>query len=619
MTSRTVCVLAIAPMLALGGCEQRPGSGAGVPRKVERKATRGPSPASVSSAKRHGDPPAVKPKSDVELLRIDRPGRRVGKVGGELRLVTPSDPRTFNPLRINDVHTSAMLDRTVYSALVDYDRESYRIEPSLAQLWERSEDGLTWTFQLRPGVRWSDGTPLTARDVTFSFWATMDPKLRSSDADVLRDSTGALPEVTANDAGEVVFTLKGAHGLFLQALSSVHMLPAARWEASWKAGTLGAALSTATPVDQVVSTGPFRIKAYAPGDRLVLERNPHSFLANVKGGRLPYLDRLVWRIASDYDQATRMFEAGEIDVYDQVRATDYDRLKAGEAAGGHTVIDLGPSQRTTFLAFNLIPGKSPAWAQQRDFRRAVAHCIDRDGLVAQVLRGRGRPQTTMVTQADRAWVYAPAAVPEFSPATARRMLRAAGLRDRNGDGVLEDASGSKVAFEIATNAEDSVRVQAAARVAEDLRRVGIGAEVRPVPFKALVSRLTDSGDWQAIVLGFGGNVPPDPALWKNVYRSSGGLHVWNPRQKAPATSWEKRIDELVGALTGTPDFLLRKKAHDEILDLLADQQPLVFLYSPDLFVAARTTVANLRPSPLRPHGIWNVEELFLESAPTARR
>ena len=89
-------------------------------------------------------------------------------------------------------------------------------------------------------------------------------------------------------------------------------------------------------------------------------------------------------------------------------------------------------------------------------------------------------------------------------------------------------------------------MQAAARVAEDLRRVGIGAEVRPVPFKALVSRPTDTGDWHAIVLGFGGNVPPDPALWKNVYRSSGGLHVWNPRQKAPTTPWEKRMDELVG-------------------------------------------------------------------------
>jgi peptide/nickel transport system substrate-binding protein len=505
-----------------------------------------------------------------------------------------------------------MLARTVYSALVDYDRESFKIEPSLARLWGRSEDGRTWTFQLRTGVRWSDGTPLTARDVTFSFWAAMDPKLRSSDAEVLRDATGALPEVTANEAGEVVFTLKGDHGLFLQAVSSVHVLPAARWEATWKAGRLGGALGPDTPEDQIVSTGPFLVKSYVPGERLVLERNPYSYLADVKGGALPYLDRIVWRIAKDYDDAIRLFEAGEVDVYDQVRATDFDRLKAGEAAGGYTVVDLGPSHRTTFLAFNLTPGKAPAWAAKKDFRRAVAHAIDREGLVAQVLRGKGRPQTTMVTQANRAWMHAPAAIPSFDPSQARRLLRAAGLRDRNGDGVLQTEAGAKIAFEISTNAEDSVRVQAAARVAEDLRRVGIGAEVRPVTFKTLVSRLTDTGDWQAIVLGFGGNVPPDPALWKNVYGSSGGLHVWNPRQKTAATPWEGRIDELVRALTATPDFILRKQAHDEILDLLAEQQPMVFLYSPDLYVAARTAVANFRPSPLRPHGIWNVEELFLD-------
>ena len=162
-------------------------------------------------------------------------------------------------------------------------------------------------------------------------------------------------------------------------------------------------------------------------------------------------------------------------------------------------------------------------------------------------------------------------------------------------------------------------MRAAARVAEDLRRVGIGAEVRPVPFRTLVSRLTDQGDWQAIVLGFGGNVPPDPSQWKNVYRSSGGLHVWNPRQKAPATAWERRMDALVGTLSGTPDFLLRKQAHDEILDLLAEEQPLIFLYSPDLYVVARTDLANFRPSSLRPHGIWNVVELFKDSPKTARR
>jgi len=167
-------------------------------------------------------------------------------------------------------------------------------------------------------------------------------------------------------------------------------------------------------------------------------------------------------------------------------------------------------------------------------------------------------------------------------------------------------------------------VATAAAVAADLRRVGMGAEVRPVPFPALVARLTardGAAPWQAVLLGFGGNVPPDAALWGSVYRSSGSLHVWSPRQARPATAWEARIDALAASLSGAADFLVRKKAHDEILDILADQQPLIHLYTPDLFVAARAAVANFRPSPLRPHATWNAEELFLDpgAAATAAR
>jgi len=569
------------------------------------------------------DPPFAPQQPDRPVI-VDRPGREAGHYGGELALAAPADPKTFNPLLINDVHGAAMLQGSVYVPLVGYDRESFKVEPLLAHTWERAEDGRRWTFHLRPGLRWSDGSPLTSADVVFTFSAAMDASLNAPDRELLTDTSGALPEVQAKDDLTVVFTLQGVHVLFLEAVASIHLLPRHRWEGAWKEGRLAKVLGPGTPPDQIVSCGPFRVRRYVPGDRLELGRNPYSPFVDAKGNRLPYLDRIVWRIVPDYDEVVRRFGAGDIDIYDQVRPTDFEQLKRGEAEGRYSVFDLGVAQRVTFLAFNLNSGartdgtpvveeKRLRWVWDRRFRRAVSHAIDRETLVKTALKGRGRPLHTIVTQANRVWKHEVHSTP-YSPETGRKLLADLGFRDRNRDGVLEDRHGTPLKFRLATTAGDSLRMQAASHIAGDLKRIGLAVEVKAMPFSELVSRLTDTYEWEAVLLGLGGNVPPDPAMWNNVYLSSGQLHVWHPRQAKPASAWEREIDQLVSEMTGTHDFLLRKAAHDKILDVLAREQPMVFLYAPDLYVAGRVRVGNLRPSPLRPHGIWNVEELFLAKA-----
>ena len=620
MARQALLVLLCAGVLL--GCERRP---RGVPGRTE-KPRRGPSPAVLSAPDR---PAAETPKLDPPFsplqpplpVVVDRPGRQTGRYGGTLSLVSASDPSTFNPRGANDGHTAAMLPGAVYAPLVRYDRESFKVEPLLARTWDRTEDGRTWTFQLREGLMWSDGSPLTAADVVFTFQAAMDPAVGSPDRDLLMDNTGDLPDVTAKSDRTVVFSLKGVHVLFPEAVASIHLLPHRRWEKAWREGRLGKVLGPDTPPDSILASGPFRVRRYVPGKLLELERNAYSALTDAKGHRLPYLDRVVWHIVADYDQAVRRFLAGEIDVYDQVRPTDFDQLKRGEAEGRYTVLHLGASHGVSFVAFNLHSGTGPdgkpvveehrlRWVWDKRFRRAVSHAIDRQALVDKALQGRGRPVRTIVTEANRAWQN-PVAETEYSPEKARSLLAEAGFTDRNRDGILEDAGGRRITFELATSAGDSLRQQAAQLVAADLRRVGIGVDVRPMPFPVLVERLTHTSDWQAVLMGLGGNVPPDPAMWNSVYLSGGRHHAWHPRQDKPATAWERQIDQHVGTLTGTHDFLLRKAAHDKILDILAEEQPMVFLYAPDVYVAGRVRVGNLRPSPLRPHGIWNIEELFL--------
>ena len=623
MLRPAVAVALLSCMVIAAGCKRRPAGSAGA---TAAPAPKGPSPALLTAADPTGGrdtavAPEFGPASLPRPRFLRRPGREAGSYGGELMLASPSAPKTFNPLRIKDVHTAAMVRGTLYAALVEYDREAYGLEPDLAQEWERSGDGRSWTFRLRAGLQWSDGTPLTARDVVFSFSAAMDEALGAGSRDLLTDSTGGLPQVESTDDRTVVFTLGGVHVLFLEAIAAVPLIPRHRWEEAWRKGQLVQALGPDTPADRIVGAGPFRVRSYAPGKRLVLERNPYSHLVDAKGKRLPYLDSVSWRILPDYDDGLRRFLAGEIDVSDQVRATDFDVLDRGEAEGGYTVFDLGASHGSTFVALNQNPGRGrdgtphveprlSGWFRDRRFRLAVSHAIDRLSLVWSVLRGRGRPLHSIVTEANRVWSH-DVDKTEYSPETARRLLAEMGLADRDADGVLEDASGTRVTFELATNVEDSLRVGAASRVADDLRRVGLGVDVKPMPFSSLVTRLTETMDWQAVLIGLGGNVPPDPAMWKSVYLSRGGLHMWHPHQAGPPTPWEREIDGLVGALTGTHDFLVRKKAHDRILDLMAKEQPLVFLYSPDLYVAGRVRVGNLRPSSLRPHGTWNLAEMFL--------
>jgi peptide/nickel transport system substrate-binding protein len=357
----------------------------------------------------------------------------------------------------------------------------------------------------------------------------------------------------------------------------------------------------------------------------VLVRNPHFWKVDKSGRRLPYLLRLVFLSVPDQNAAVLRFLAGESHLLDPVRPEDVAAVSDAQQRGGHQVTDLGPDIATNCIWFNLKPGTDAGgapyvapfkrtWFEDVRFRRAISHAMNREAMVSSVLQRQGDAQYNLVSPANQRW-HNPA-IPrfEFDPVKARALLDEMGLKDRDGDGVREDAQGRKVEFTILTNAANNTRVKLATVAKSMLADVGVAAAVQPIEFNTLVTTMRQTHRFEAILLGFTSGVPPEPSLSANVYRSAGVMHIWDPEQSAPRRPWEAEIDGLMDRAVTESDYATRKQAFDRVQQLMGEQQPVILLARERVQVAIRNSVKNVRPNILRPHVLWNPAELYLQGA-----
>src|SRR6185503_2123818 len=244
----------------------------------------------------------------------------------------------------------------------------------------------------------------------------------------------------------------------------------------------------------------FRIKEYVSGQRVVLERNPYFWKVDNRGQRLPYLDRMVFVIAKDFNTVQSKFQAGEIDVMPRVRPQDYALVKRMEGPDVK-VDDIGISFDTNWMAFNQNNLNNPKaqrpfvekWKQRlfRDqkFRQAVSYAINREALANTVFSARAVPIYSFVTPGDKTWFSDDIMKYPYDPARAKQMFSEIGLKDSNGDGFLEETEGHTVEINLVTNASNSQRVETAAFVAKNLQEVGIKANAAPIAFPSLVDKM----------------------------------------------------------------------------------------------------------------------------------
>ena len=537
------------------------------------------------------------------------------KYGGGLVLATTSDPKSFNEITAKETSTSLVTD-LIFEGLTTTNAFTTKVEPNLAKSWDISEDGLTWTFHLREDVRWNDGQPFTADDVVFTFNQLIyNSEIPSSARDIFTIDDKIFA-VEKTDDHTVRFILPVKFAPFLRGMGQA-ILPRHKLEKVVAAGRFNFTWGIDTDPKEIVGTGPFKLVRYDPGQRLVFERNPYYWKKSAEGDALPYLAKIIYLIVQSTDVGLLKFMEGTLDGY-ALRGMDYPMIKPLEKKGNFTVYDLGPDMGSQFLFFNQNRGKNPnsgeyfvapyklSWFTDREFRKAVAHAIDKQKIIEIVNNKLGYPQNSAIGPAA-GFFYNPN-VPEYeyNLDKAKEIFKAAGFEDRNGDGIIEDPQGHPVEFSLYTNAGD--RVDIAAIIRQDLERLGMKVNFRVLEFNTLVSQLTANFQWEAVILGLTGGI--EPHFGKNVWMSSGQLHMWYPMQEKPATDWEKRIDEIFIQGVQELDENKRKDLYDEYQRIVAEELPVIYTVLSARLYAVRDKFGNLKPTNYG--GVFhNLEEIYI--------
>lgn len=555
--------------------------------------------------------------SEEELLVL--PGE-IGRVGGRLVVSLRAEPKSLNPLIATDISSREVIG-AMQADLVHINRATQSSEPALAKSWKISPDGLQYTLVLRRGLKFSDGVSMDADDVLFTFRVYLDEKVHAPQRDLLIFD-GKPISVRKVDSHTIVFQLPKPYGVAERMFDGWAILPRHLLEKPYQEGKIAQLGTLTTPASQWAGLGPFRLKEYLAGQRLVLERNPYYWKADTKGNRLPYLDELVFLLVANADAQVLRFQSGESDIISRLGAENFSVLSRQE--GSYTMVDAGPGLEYNFLFFNLneLGEKAPAdlvqkqrWFRELKFRQAVSAAVDREAIARLVYQGRGAPLWGMATPGDRRWRDDKLPHPPRSLENARAYLKEAGFSwstSSNGDSALLDSSGKPVEFSIITQSSSAERTKMATLIQDDLKQLGMRVQDVPLESRSLLDRVMQTKEYDACVLGLG-NSDADPNDEISVWLSSGGLHLWNPSQARPATPWEAEIDRLMKQQMYARTFEQRKKLYDRAQEILWDYQPMIFLASPDILTGARKAVGNFRPAVLEPYVLWNVEQLYLRN------
>jgi peptide/nickel transport system substrate-binding protein len=557
-------------------------------------------------------------ESQEEVLTL--PGE-IGRTGGRLVVSLRAEPKTLNPLTAADAPSREVILGAMQADLVHINRETQLTEPALAKSWKVSPDHLQYTLTLRKGLRFSDGQPVDLDDVLFSFRVYLDENVHSTQRDLL--IIGGKPiTVRKVDPWTVVFELPKPYGAEERLFDGFAILPRHLLEKPYKEGKLAQAWTLSTPANAWAGLGPFRLKEYVPGQRLVLERNPYYWKADTKGNHLPYLDELDFLFVPSADAQVLRFQSGETDVISRLSADNFAALARQQQ--GFTMTDAGPGLEYNFLFFNLneLDKKASAeikqkqkWFWEVKFRQAVSLAVDREAIVKLVYQGRGAALWGPVTPGNRRWVNTALPHPPRSIERARQLLKEAGFSwasGANGDSTLVDSAGRPVEFSILTSSSSAERTKMATLIQDDLKQLGMHVQVAPLEFRSLIDRVTQTKKYESCLLGLA-SFDADANSDLNVWLSSGGTHLWNPSQAHPATPWEAEIDRLMEQQLATPGFEQRKKLYDRVQEILAENQPMIFLASPHILAGAKNSIGNFHPAVLEPYVLWNVEQLYVRS------
>jgi peptide/nickel transport system substrate-binding protein len=492
-----------------------------------------------------------------------REGRDVPAYGDILVEGSIGDASNLIPLLATD-NTSHSISGLIFNGLVKYDRD-LNIVGDLAESWDISKDGLVITFHLRKGVRWHDGQPFTAEDVLFTYRLTIDPK---------------TPTAYAGDFLKV----KTAEVLDPLTFRVIYDRPFAPALMSWSSAVMPKHLMEGKDVTKSplarhpIGTGPYRFKEWKTGQKIVLVYNPDYF-----EGR-PYIDGRVMRIIPD--MATMFLELRAKGI-DQMGLTplQYTRQTENRYFRSNFRKYRYLSFAYTYMGFNL---QNPMFADRR-VRQALAYAINKEELIDGILLGLGKEATGPFKPGT--WQYNPDVKRyPYDSKRAREMLAEAGWRDSDGDGIL-DKGGQRFEFELLANQGNEVRAKTAEIIQRRLAEVGISVKIRIIEWAAFIKEFINKRRFDAVILGW--TIPMDPDLYD----------VWHSSKTGPSelnfvTYKNEEVDALLEKGRSTFDRGERKRCYDRIQEILAEDQPYIFLYVPDALPIFNARIHGIEPAPI---------------------
>ncbi len=468
----------------------------------------------------------------------------------------------------------------IYSGLVTRDRD-LNLVGELAESWKFSRDCLDLTFGLRRNARWHDGRPFTAADVIFTYETMINPKTPTA----YREDFKAVESVVAPDPYTVHVRYRQPYAKALQSWG-IWMLPRHLLEPYVREGKLREAPQNRT---SPVGTGAYRFREWKPGEKVVLVANPDYFEGQ------PYISRVVYRIIPS--QATiflelkaRGVDAAGLTALQFKRQTEYPAFRKAYHKYEY------PANAYTYLGFNL---KDPRFADRR-VRQAIAHAIDKQELIDGVLLGLGRDATGPYKPGT--WAHNPN-VKRYphDMAKARALLAEAGWK-ANDDGVLVDTHGQPFAFELLTNQGNDERKKVAEIVQASLKDLGIHVDIRVIEWASFLKEYIKKRRFDAIILGWGIGLDPDQ------------YEIWHSSKTGPdelnhISYANPEVDALLEQGRRSCRQAERKTYYDRLQAILAEDQPIVFLYFRDALPVVSSRVRGIVPAP---NGIrYNFNEWYV--------
>ncbi len=525
----------------------------------------------------------------VSALCIVLAGFALAQGGGELRFCLHSEPKTFDPLKVED-DASVSIRYLTGGVLLRINRQTQALEPELAQSWKVSKDAKQITFKLRSGISFSDGTPFSAEDVVYTVRQLMDPALHSPTGDSFRSGPGIV-ETRIISPTDISITFPAPVAGLDRQFDQV------------------AILSAHSPKKEMAVLGPFMVADYKPGATVLLVRNPNYWKTDAQGKKLPYLDSIRLDIQPNRDVEMLRFKRGEVDLINSLDSEYFDKLWQ---IAPQVVHDAGPSLDSEQMWFNQVeksplPAYKKTWFRSASFRRAISEAINRDDLSRVVFRGHAQPAVGPISPANKFWFNAKlSAAAAYSRDAALKALQGEGFQLQNG--TLKDKDGNEVVFSIITNSGNKYRERMATMIQEDLGKIGIKVNVVTLDFPSLIERMTQTFEYEAVLLGLT-NTGLDPNEQMNVWLSSSENHQWNPSEKTPETAWEAEIDKLMREQASSADARARKKAFDRVQEIVVDEVPFIYLVNRNALSAVAADVQGASPVILSPQTFWNADRL----------